>query len=67
MAQRLVCDYLNAFGRVLNVPLPSLYSPHAQEQENIMKGTWTNKKSEEESQRLKSLLDEIEELKEKKE
>ena len=22
--------------------LTSLYSPHAQEQENVMKGTWTN-------------------------
>lgn len=70
MAQRLVCDHLNAVGGVLNVPLtqPLLTSCAGARKryERYLDQQRQNKKSEEGSRKRKSLLDEIEELKEKK-
>ena len=70
VAQRIVCDHINAVGGILNVPInqPLLTSCSAARKryERYLEQQRQNKKSEEESRKRKSLLDEIEELKEKK-
>ena len=69
VAQRLVCDYINAVGGILNVPItqPLLTSCSAARKryERYLEQQRQNKKSEEASRKRKSLLDEVEELKEK--
>ena len=60
-----MCDHINAVGRILNVSITQPCLALVLQQENVLKGT-KNKKSEEGSRKRKSLLIEIEELKEKK-
>ena len=69
VAQRLVCDH-NTVGGILNVstgqPLLASCSAARKHYERYLEQQRQNKKSEERSQKRKSLLTEIEELKEKK-
>ena len=44
VAQRLVCDHINAVGGILNVPIAQPL-PLVLQQENVMKGTLNNKDS----------------------
>ena len=44
VAQRLVCDHINAVGGILNVSIAQPLPPVLQ-QENVMKGTLNNKDS----------------------
>ena len=70
VAQRLVCDHINAVGGILNVsitqPLLTSCSAARKRFERYLEQQRQNNKSEEGSQKRKSLLTEIEELKEKK-
>ena len=70
MAQRFVCDHINAVDGILNVPITqsSLTSCASARKryERYLDQQRQNKKSEEENRKRKALLDEIEELKEKK-
>ena len=70
VAQRLVCDYINAVGGILNVPItqPLLTSCSAARKryKRYLEQQRQNKKSKEASRKRKSFLDEVEELKEKK-
>ena len=69
VAQRLVCDHINAVGGILNVsitqPLLTSCSAARKRFERYLEQQRQNNKSEEGSQKRKSLLTEIEELKEK--
>lgn len=71
VAQRLVCDYVNTVGGVLDVPLKqpllTLCAAARKRYERCLDKKRQNKKSEEGSQKQKSLLGEIEELQEKNE
>ena len=72
VAQGLVCDHIDAVGGILNVPVsiaqPLFASSSAARKryKRYLEQQRQNKKSEERSQKRKSLLTEIEELKEKK-
>ena len=70
VAQRLVCDHINAVGGILNVsitqPLLTSCSAVRKRYERYLEEQRQNKKSEEGSRKRKSLLTEIEELKDKK-
>jgi len=70
IAQRLVCDHINAVGGILNVsitqPLLASCSAARKRYERYLEEQRHNKKSEEGGRKRKSLLTEIEELKEKK-
>ena len=70
VAQGLVCDHINAVGGILNVsighPLLASCSAARKHYERYLEQQRQNKKSEEGSRKRKSLLTEIEELKEKK-
>ena len=70
VAQHLVCDHINAVGGILNVsiaqPLLASCSAARKRYERYLEQQRQYKKSEEGSRKRKSLLTEIEELKEKK-
>ena len=70
VGQHLVCDYINAVGGILNVsitqPLLASCSAARKRYERYLEQQRQNNKSEEGSRKRKSLLTEIEELKEKK-
>ena len=70
VAQRLVCDHINAVDGILNVsitqPLLTSCSAARKHYERYLEQQRQNNKSEEGSRKRKSLLTEIEELKEKK-
>ena len=70
VAQGLVCDHIDAVGGILNVsiaqPLFASSSAARKRYKRYLEQQRQNKKSEERSQKRKSLLTDIEELKEKK-
>ena len=72
MAQQIVCDHIDAVGGILpvDVPITQRCVPHVFQvekwYERYLDQQRQNKKSEEGNRKRKSLLHEIEELKEKK-
>ena len=70
VAQRLMCDHINAVGGIFNVsitqPLLTSCSAARKRYERYLEQQRQNNQSEEGSRKRKSLLTEIEELKEKK-
>ena len=70
VAQRIICDHLRAVGGVLNVPvtkkLLAAAASSRQKYEKYLQEERDKKKTAEEQRKRKHVLDEIEELKEKK-
>ena len=70
VAQRIICDHLKAVGGVLNVPITKKLLAAAassrQKYEKHLQDQRDKKKTDEEQRKRKHILDEIEELKEKK-
>ena len=70
VAQRIICDHLRAGGGVLNVPvtkkLLAAAASSRQKYEKYLQEERDKKKTDEEQRKRKHVLDEIEELKEKK-
>ena len=70
VAQRIICDHLKAVSGVLNVPITkkllAASASSGQKYEKHLQDQRDKKKTDEEQRKRKHVLDEIEELKEKK-